>query len=46
MCNHCPYVQAIWDDLVALAASMPKEVAFVGINSNANPNYPEDSYEK
>ena len=46
MCNHCPYVQAMWDDLVALAKAMPKEVAFVGINSNANPKYPEDSYEK
>lgn len=46
MCNHCPYVQAIWDDLVALEKSMPTEVQFLGVNSNANPNYPEDSFEK
>lgn len=46
MCNHCPYVQKIWDDLVALEKRMPDEVQFVGINSNANPAYPEDSFEK
>lgn len=46
MCNHCPYVQKIWDDLVALEKRMPEEVQFVGINSNANPAYPEDSFEK
>ena len=46
MCNHCPYVQKIWDDLVALEKRMPQEVQFIGINSNANPAYPEDSFEK
>jgi peroxiredoxin len=46
MCNHCPYVQAIWDDLVALSKQSATEVQFIGINSNANPNYPEDSFEK
>lgn len=46
MCNHCPYVQKIWGDLVSLVATMPSEVRFVGINSNANSNYPEDSFEK
>lgn len=47
MCNHCPYVQKIWDDLVALHKRMPSSVQFVGINSNgANPAYPEDSFEK
>ena len=46
MCNHCPYVQAIWDDLVALEKRMPNEVRFLGINANANPDYPEDSFEK
>lgn len=45
MCNHCPYVQKIWDDLVALDKQMPAEVQFLGINSNANPDYPEDSFE-
>lgn len=46
MCNHCPYVQKIWDDLVALEKRLPETVQFVGINSNANPAYPEDSFEK
>ncbi len=46
MCNHCPYVQKIWSDMVSLVAVMPSEVQFVGINSNANSNYPEDSFEK
>ena len=45
MCNHCPYVQAMWDDLVNLSREMT-DVQFVGINSNANPDYPEDSFEK
>lgn len=46
MCNHCPYVREIWDDLLALEGRMPDEVQFLGINANANPNYPEDSFEK
>ena len=46
MCNHCPYVQRIWADMVDLEKSTPEMVQFVGINSNANPNYPEDSFEK
>jgi len=47
MCNHCPYVQKIWPDLVALARRVPGEVQFVGINANGgNPAYPEDSFEK
>ncbi len=47
MCNHCPYVQAIWDRLVALQAKYgEKGVQFVGINPNFNPDYPEDSLEK
>lgn len=47
MCNHCPYVQKIWPNLAALEKSMPSEVQFLGINSNAaNPDYPEDSFEK
>lgn len=46
MCNHCPYVHAIWDDLIALENNMPGDVQFVGINSNANPDYLDDSFEK
>lgn len=46
MCNHCPYVQKIWPELVALEKRLPQEVQFLGVNSNANPDYPEDSFEK
>lgn len=47
MCNHCPYVQKIWLDLVTLAKNAPEDVQFIGINSNGgNPTYPEDSFEK
>jgi peroxiredoxin len=47
MCNHCPYVQAIWDRLVALQDKyQDKGVQFVGINPNFHPDYPEDSIEK
>ncbi len=47
MCNHCPYVQKIWPDLIELAKKAPEGVQFLGINSNGgNPAYPEDSFEK
>jgi peroxiredoxin len=47
MCNHCPYVQAIWSRLVKLQEKFrDRGVQFVGINSNINPDYAEDSPEK
>ena len=47
MCNHCPYVQAIWDRLVALQDQFAdKGVQFVGINPNLNPNYEEETFDK
>lgn len=47
LCNHCPYVQGIWEKLVALETEMQeRNVQFVGINSNDAENYPEDSFEK
>ncbi len=47
MCNHCPYVQAIWDRLVKLQDQFVDQgVQFVGINSNLNPNYEEETFEK
>jgi peroxiredoxin len=45
MCNHCPYVQKIWPDLIGLTSDFAKEVQFVGVNANANPDYEEDSFE-
>ncbi len=47
MCNHCPYVQAIWDRLVKLQDQFVDQgVQFVGINSNLNPSYEEETFEK
>lgn len=45
MCNHCPYVQKIWPAMIAFVTDLPTSVQFVGINSNSNPDYPEDSFE-
>lgn len=46
MCNHCPYVQAVWGRLINLQGRFKSQgVQFAGINSNINPNYPEDSFE-
>jgi peroxiredoxin len=44
ICNHCPYVQAVEDRLIALAREYrPKGVAFVGICSNDPTGYPDDA---
>ena len=43
MCNHCPFVKHILNDLVELAEEYrDKGVAVVGINSNDVTGYPED----
>jgi peroxiredoxin len=47
MCNHCPYVQAVWGRLNALQAKYAEAgVQFVGINPNKNPSYEEETLEK
>jgi len=47
MCNHCPYVQAVWERLVDLQAKyLDRGVKFVGINPNFHPDYPEETMEK
>lgn len=47
ICNHCPYVKHVNDQLVRLANDyIPKGVSFVAINSNDVDNYPEDRPEK
>lgn len=48
MCNHCPYVQAVWGRLVALQESYKERgVQFVGINPNvANNTYEEETMAK
>jgi peroxiredoxin len=47
ICNHCPYVKAVIDRLVADARLLMREgVGFAAICSNDAQNYPEDSFEK
>ena len=47
ICNHCPFVVHVMDQLVSLAKDyMNKEIGFVAISSNDVLNYPDDSPEK
>jgi peroxiredoxin len=44
MCNHCPYVKAIENRLIHLAADLKSlNVPFIGICSNDPSEYPEDA---
>lgn len=47
MCNHCPYVKAIWQRLIDLQREFKDQgVQFVGINANAaNADYQDDSFD-
>lgn len=46
MCNHCPYVKAVLDRLIAIQNDYAdKGVQLIGINPNDTVNYPEDSFE-
>ncbi|MBE7440032.1 MAG: thioredoxin family protein [Spirochaetales bacterium] len=45
-CNHCPYALAAWPTLIDLAQEFRDRVAFVAINSNNNPDYPDDRFEE
>lgn len=45
-CNHCPYVQAYEDRMVALQTEFEsKGVQFIAINSNDTASYPDDSFD-
>ena len=47
MCNHCPYVQAYTERFIKMQKEYTdKSIQFIGINSNDENNYPEDSFEK
>jgi len=47
ICNHCPYVRAVIDRLVADARVLMREgVGFAAICSNDAASYPEDSFPK
>jgi peroxiredoxin len=46
-CNHCPYVQAYEDRLIAIQRDyVGRGVQVVAINSNDDVNYPEDNFEQ
>lgn len=46
ICNHCPYVKHVNEELVRVAHSyMTKGVEFIAINSNDIDKYPQDSPE-
>jgi peroxiredoxin len=45
-CNHCPYVQAWEDRMIAIQAEYgPKGVQLLAINPNDENKYPEDGFE-
>ncbi len=47
ICNHCPFVKHLANDLAAFGAEyMQQDVAVVAINSNDVANYPADSPEQ
>ena len=47
ICNHCPFVIYVNDELVSIANEYKKSgINFIAINSNDIINYPEDSPEK
>ncbi|MGE0589098.1 MAG: thioredoxin family protein [Cyclobacteriaceae bacterium] len=47
ICNHCPFVKHVNDELVKLGDEFPsKGVAFAAINSNDVQSHPEDSPDK
>lgn len=44
ICNHCPYVLARLDDIIALQKKFSSTLQVVGINSN-DPNYQDEGFE-
>lgn len=47
ICNHCPYVIHVRDELIRIANDYKsKGIGFIAISSNDVENYPEDSPEK
>tara|TARA_B100001093_G_scaffold246381_1_gene235847 strand:+ start:1551 stop:2105 length:555 start_codon:yes stop_codon:yes gene_type:complete len=45
ICNHCPFVIHVLDEIVAIAKTFENEISFIAISSNDILNYPEDSPE-
>ena len=47
ICNHCPYVKAVEDRLIALAREVgPAGAQLVAVSSNDATTYPEDSFDR
>jgi peroxiredoxin len=46
MCNHCPFVIHVIEELVRITNDFNGEIKFVAISSNDVENYPQDSPEK
>ncbi len=47
MCNHCPYVKATIDRIIAIQRDYAgKGATIVGINANETVNHPEDSFDQ
>lgn len=47
MCNHCPYVKLYLERLKQLQEAVRSQgVTLIGINSNDDQQFPEDSYDK
>ena len=45
MCNHCPYVQSKFQRIIDIQNKYKDEIVVIGINSNSNPDCPEDSFD-
>ena len=45
ICNHCPFVIHVLDEIVSITKKYNKEISFIAISSNDIVNYPEDSPE-
>ena len=46
ICNHCPYVKAVIEDIVSTCNALKKDgIKSLAIMSNDTINYPEDSFE-
>lgn len=44
-CNHCPYVQAYEERIMAIQKDYAKDLQVVAINANDVKDYPDDSFE-
>ena len=45
ICNHCPFVIHVLDEIFSITKKYDKEISFIAISSNDIVNYPEDSPE-